>query len=207
MPTSDDGARRARQIVNDAEDLHWPDPEPLYQTSADEQPYPINALPLVMGTAVKEYRAYGQQPMPLVACSALAAAALASQGLCDVRRDQELCGPLSLYLMLVGISGERKSSSDREFTKPFRQWTLQRHEEAKAKIAETRAAIAAWEAKREGLLTKIKRLSSGGKKTAISTEADIEAMERELTELALNKPAAPILARLFYEDTNPAALT
>jgi len=52
--------------------------------------------------------------MPLVACSALATAALASQGLCDVRRDQELCG---LYLMLVGVSGERKSSSDREFTK------------------------------------------------------------------------------------------
>ena len=112
--------------------------------------------------------------MPLVACSALATAALASQGLCDVRRDQELCG---LYLMLVGVSGERKSSSDREFTKPFRQWTLQRLEEAKPK----REPLLRRGSKREGLLTKIRHLSSGGNKTAISIEADIEAMKRAST--------------------------
>jgi len=59
MPTTDDGATRACQIVNDAEDLHWPDPEPLRQASAEEELYPINALLLVIGAAIKEYRASG----------------------------------------------------------------------------------------------------------------------------------------------------
>jgi len=79
--------------------------------------------------------------------------------------------------MLVGVSGERKSSSDREFTKPFRQWTLQRLEEAKPK----REPLLRRGSKREGLLTKIRHQSSGGNKTAISIEADIEAMKRAST--------------------------
>ena len=79
--------------------------------------------------------------------------------------------------MLVGVSGERKSSSDREFTKPFRQWTLQRLEEAKPK----REPLLRRGSKREGLLTKIRHLSSGGNKTAISIEADIETMKRAST--------------------------
>src|SRR5947208_12071752 len=96
----DDSAKHARQAIHDkAEEVQWPDPAPLDQTSLGDKPYPIDAMPDVMADAVKEYRAYGQQPFPLVACSAMAAASLAAQGLADVRRDRGLCGPVSLYLL------------------------------------------------------------------------------------------------------------
>jgi hypothetical protein len=201
----DDGAKRARQIIHDdAEEVQWPDPAPLDKTSLDEKPYPIHAMPEVMAAAVKEYRAYGQQPFSLVACSAMAAASLAAQGLADVQRDPRLCGPISLYLLFVGISGERKSSSDKEFTKPFLDWTLDRRESEKPKMAAARAAGAAWEAERDGLLQRIKGLSGGKKGTG--GQADIETLRTELKDLELRKPVAPIWPRLFYEDTNPAAL-
>ena len=39
--------------------------------------------------------------MALVACSALSALSLAAQGLANVRRDHQLVGPVSLYLLAV----------------------------------------------------------------------------------------------------------
>jgi hypothetical protein len=46
---------------------------------------------------------------------------------------------------------------------------------------------------------------SGGKK-GTGGQADIETLRTELKDLELRKPVAPIWPRLFYEDTNPAAL-
>src|SRR6516164_9445258 len=65
----------------------WPDPEPLIEPHEKEQPYPLDALPSVISSAVTEYRDYGQQPLSLIASSGLAGASLASQGLIDVARD------------------------------------------------------------------------------------------------------------------------
>src|SRR5438128_9035919 len=83
----------------------WPDPEPLGDAGA-ERPYPLDALPPILGDAVAEYQSYGQQPVPMVACSGLASASLAAQPLADVVRDRNLVGPISLYTLIIAISGE-----------------------------------------------------------------------------------------------------
>jgi hypothetical protein len=181
----------------------WPDPEPLIAPAEAERPYPLAALPAIIGDAVAEYHTYGQQPIPLIACSALASASLVVQGLADVARDDNLIGPVSLYLTVVACSGERKTSADREFNRPIREWMIERRDELAPAAAVASAAVAAWEAERDGLLAKIK--SASGKRSE-RDEADIAALRERLAALERNRPAEKILPSLFYEDTNPAAL-
>jgi len=121
--------RKARELEKETERLNrergdgrhtWPEPEPLIEPHDEEKPYPLDALPDVISAAVTEYRAYGQQPLSLIASSALAAASLSSQGLADVARDPRLVGPISLNFCIVAGSGERKTSADRHFTSEIR---------------------------------------------------------------------------------------
>jgi hypothetical protein len=155
-----------------------------------------------MSEAIVEYQEYGQQPTPLIAGSALGATSLAVQGLVDVARDRKLVGPSSLYITIVGISGERKTASDREFVKPIRQCVTEEREKKTPAAAASLALVAAWEAERDGLLTKIKSSSGGG----TGKQADIKQFKERLGELYDNKPKKEILPTLFYEDVNPESL-
>jgi hypothetical protein len=65
----------------------WPDPVPLFAEHEKPAPYPVDALPAAIRPAVESYQAFGQQPIEMVACSALAAASLACQGLANADRD------------------------------------------------------------------------------------------------------------------------
>jgi len=158
----------------------WPTPEPLFEPVEAEESYPLDALPTILSDAITEYRRYGQQPLSMVASSAIAAASLASQGLADVARNPHLVSPISLNFGIVAISGERKTSADRHFTRRIREWQNEKREALTADAGNARAALAAWEAQREGLLTKIKHASG---KNRVGDQADIEAMMASLAEL------------------------
>ncbi|MBK6758040.1 MAG: DUF3987 domain-containing protein [Moraxellaceae bacterium] len=54
--------------------------------------------------------------------SALSFVSLAAQGQVNVARDSVLCSPVSLFLMVIGESGERKSSADKFFSMPIEAW-------------------------------------------------------------------------------------
>jgi hypothetical protein len=71
---------------------------------------------------VVEAQSFVQSPVALVACSALSALSVAAQGLTNVRRDHQLVGPVSLYILAVAESGERKSTCDRIFSASLRAW-------------------------------------------------------------------------------------
>jgi len=167
-----------------------------------EKPYPIDALPPIIRNAVVEYQAYGQQPLPLVVTSALSCASLATQGLADVARDDYLIGPISLYFLVVAVSGERKTSADNTFKAVIRHWMISRRDEMQPQVDAARAAVAAWEAERDGLLSRIK--SAGGK--LASNDIDVEALRDALSQLEQKKPTDVIVPRLFYEDTNAPTL-
>jgi hypothetical protein len=198
-----DGAEAIRQIVGMAEEVNRPDPEPLFEPTEAERPYPLDAVPPIIAKAIQEYRAYGQQPLPLIACSALSSVSLATQGLADVARDPRLVGPISLHFCVVAVSGERKTSADREFSGPIRAWMLERCEALQPDADRARADLAAWEAERDGLLSKIK--SESGKKAA-GAEADLAALKVRLADLEPRKPNQLITPSLFYEDTNAQRL-
>jgi hypothetical protein len=198
-----DRAGELRQIIDMSEEVKWPDPEPLFEPAEAERPYPLDALPRLMADAIREYQAYGQQPLPLIASSALASASLAAQGLADVARDTYLVGPISLYFVTIAISGERKTSADRIFNQPIREWVREQRETLQPVIDQARAELLAWQAEREGLLSKIKR-AVGGK--AQNYEENLAWCKQRLVELESVSPRLPIIPSIFHEDTNAARL-
>ncbi len=128
---------------------NWPDPIPLI---ADEKPmpYPVDALPGVIGEAVAEVTEFAQCPAALTACSALSAISTVGAGLVDLQRANQLVGPASLYLMAIADSGECKSTVDGYFTKAIREYEAVQEELAQQALRDYRSALKAWEAKKAG---------------------------------------------------------
>ena len=155
----EDGAEeQRRQEQGPNGQTEWPEPEPLTAREA-ESPYPVDVLPPILRDAVTEYAQYGQQPLPLIAASALASASLVTQGLADVTRDEHLRGPTSLYFNVVAVSGERKTSADDWFKSAANDWVQARSRAMQPEIDSAKAAMGAWTAECEGLRTKIKSAS------------------------------------------------
>ena len=175
----------------------WPDPEPLTEP-LDPLPYPVDALPLRLRNAVLEAQAFVQAPMALVACSALAVLSVAAQGLVNVRRDHHLVDPVSLYLLAVADSGERKTTCDGIFCPALRQWESAQLAKIASELASREAAMAAFEAKKAGVLDAIKTRRRRSQDTT-QEESDLDALAREA-------PQPVVVPRLLYTDETPEAL-
>jgi putative DNA primase/helicase len=176
----------------------WPEPEPL-TTPLDPLPYPVDALPPMLREAVLEVQAFVQAPAALVACSALSTLSVAAQGLVNVRRDAQLVGPVSLYVLAVAESGERKTTCDRILGAALREWERDRTRAAVPEQAAHASATAVLQAKRDGLLEAIRRKRRDGHDTAED--------EAALNDLAQTTPQAVPVPRLLYADATPEALS
>jgi putative DNA primase/helicase len=153
------------------------------------EPYPIDALPKTIRAAVEEVAGFVKAPLPMVASSALAALSLATQAHVDAKRAERLQGPVGLFLLTIADSGERKSTCDGFFTSAIRQYQEEQAEAMKPAIKEYQAAIAAWEAERDGILSAIKGAAKSGKST--------ENLRADLADLQRDKPEAPRVPRLL----------
>ena len=175
----------------------WPRPEPL-TVAEDETPYPLAALPSGIREAVGEVVAFVQCPAALAACSALSALSLSGQSLANVRRADRLEGPVSLYLLAVADSGERKSSCDGYFLQPIREWEREQAERSKPELAEHAAKLGAWEERRAGIKTRIRDAARKGEDTGDA--------ERELAGVEAEQPGALRVPSLLHADCTPEAL-
>ena len=175
----------------------WPEPQPLAAKVAPE-PYPIDALPNTIRAAVEEVAGFVKAPLPMVASSALAALSLATQAHVDAKRAERLQGPVGLFLLTIADSGERKSTCDGFFTSAIRQYQEEQAEAMKPAIKEHQAAIAAWEAERDGILSAIKGAARSGKAT--------NNLRADLADLQRDKPEAPRVPRLLLGDETPENL-
>lgn len=176
----------------------WSYPKPLSPVLATEIPYPVDALPEILQKAVSTYQQYGQQPVALVSCSALANVSLACQAMANVSRDQYLTSPVSLYFLLVAASGERKTACDSAFSKATRQWEARVREQRAPKIQAAIALHQAWQMERDGLLTQIKR--------SMSTGLDSDFYKDMLERIILLEPEIPLYPTLYFEDATHEGL-
>jgi hypothetical protein len=81
-------------------------------TLRENDDYPLAHLPESLRLLVVEIVDYLQCPVAMAANAVLAALSLSIQGLVNVARDNELIGAVSLFLMVIAESGERKSACD-----------------------------------------------------------------------------------------------
>lgn len=86
------------------------DPEPVLQITKPQSTFPIESLPPIIRDAVTETLDYTQTPIGLVCSTALGVAAASVQHLALVARDHQTIGPVSLYILSILRSGERKST-------------------------------------------------------------------------------------------------
>lgn len=93
------------QQISSSKKTKWPDPIPFITGQPQSKSYPVYALPSIIQDAVCHYQSYGQQPISLIACSALANVSLACQSLANVARDDLLTSPASLFFLVVASSG------------------------------------------------------------------------------------------------------
>jgi putative DNA primase/helicase len=129
--------------------------------------------------------------------------ALAAQPLADVARDAHLRSPISLNLLVLAESGERKSAADRVFGRAAQAWLLRARAERLPEHKSARAMEAAWRARVDGVTAQIK---SAAKRGTEKSGAELDRLQAELVELQQNPIHCPPLPRLFFEDVTPAGL-
>ena len=114
-------------------------PRPLIESNSVAQPYPVQALGGILGPAVERMAEVIGVPQALAAQSVLATSALATQGHAGLQLDGRNY-PLSLYLITVAASGDRKTAADRFALLPARQWEREQWQRYREQLARYRAA-------------------------------------------------------------------
>ena len=175
----------------------WPAPQPLF-AKIEAQPYPLDALPELVRSAVEEVLGFVKAPIPLVACSALASLSLAIQAYTDIERANKLSGPTGLFLLTIADSGERKSTCDAFFMKAIQDYDASQIKKMQPELRDYVAKMTVWSAKHDGMKSKIKEMAKKG--------GDSQVQEEALRDLEDEKPEKPRIPKLFYADTTPEAL-
>ena len=155
-------------------------------------PYPMHALgPLEdAATAIQDIV---QCPDALASHSILGVASLAAQGKRDVEVRSETTVPLSLFVLTVAKSGERKTAADKLAMKSVRAHERTLATQYKHDMRKYNNALAAWEDERQAIRSLIKSPSS---RTAAIR--DLEQMRAA--------PDQPLSPTLVVEDATAEGL-
>lgn len=144
-------------------------PEPLLRALPPGASYPAEALgPL--REAVEAAQGRTLAPLAISAASALTMAALVVQGHVDVEKLGGRC-PVSLYSMVMAVSGERKSSCDELFMVHLREFERAQSAEYRNAFGSWQNTHALWEGRRKKILGKTSN-AKGCDPTAIADELD-----------------------------------
>ncbi|GGD61002.1 DUF3987 domain-containing protein [Erythrobacter arachoides] len=156
-------------------------PQPLYRDLPPSAPFPVHALGDTLEKAARAIGSVIECPLACAANSVLAVASLAAQGRANVILPigEGKAAPLSLYLLTVLDSGERKSSADLMALRPVRDAEASLSEAGHSEWLEYRSRVTAHEAKTKQLASKLK--------------ADPAGLTAALNELG-PAPQAPLLS-------------
>jgi putative DNA primase/helicase len=96
--------------------IEIPPTDPIRAPAPMADTYPVDALGEILGNAVKSLHKDTKAPLALCAQSVLASASLAAQAHFDVALPWGQRKPLAVFILTVGLSGERKSAIDEQVT-------------------------------------------------------------------------------------------
>jgi putative DNA primase/helicase len=183
-----------REVIGDPQ---WrsPKPSPVPQSliaKIEPEAYPLEGLPDILRKSVETVAQYNKAPVPLIASCALSALSLAGQHLVSVQRDELLHGPVSLNLLTIANSGERKTAADKLFMAPIRKWQEKRTQEMKPEVERYEAEHAAWESECASVNASIKAARKKGEPT--------EDLKEQLVQLRQSKPKCPRVPQLLVAD-------
>ncbi|MEQ5734110.1 MULTISPECIES: YfjI family protein [Providencia] len=160
--------------------------------------FPLNAFPSHIRDIISDVHGCTQAPIPLIASSVISAMSLSCQGFINVRVNQMAPFPVSLFLLVIANSGERKTSVDKIVMQPFYQHDSNSLREFEQKKTNYSLEMQVWKEKEKAILSQIRKKTTRGQ----STEEILE----KLKALQLEKPILPKHHRYIYNNVTPEAL-
>lgn len=156
--------------------------------------YPIHAMYSVIRDAILEVQHNLKAPDALIAGSFLTTMSIASQGDVDVELPTGQIRPVSLDVLIIADSGERKSATDSIVGAPIYE-----HDEKVARdhvqaVLAHKADRRLWDAKEASLQRKVAKALDNG------TDDDIEQLREELIRHGAREPARPVLSRIVHQN-------
>ena len=180
------------------------DPLPLIREFPPSAPYPIERLGPLQ-SIVQAVQKKTQAPVEIAAASALSTASLILQGYANV---ETLAGerPVSLYMLTVARSGERKSSCDGEFIFGIKQFEKELSKCHEANFLKFKNRSDIYNAERNSLLAQLR--SRRGKITREDAEKKLDLLGPEptappSTDIIVSEPTFEGLTQM-YKNGQPA---
>lgn len=126
---------------------------PLQRDTCRPKPFPFDALGPILGPAAKRLNEVVRAPDAICGQSVLATAALVTQAHADIHIDGRV-HPVSLFLLSIAESGDRKSAIDSIVLAPVREYEKQLHSSYKEAKTKFKNRLDIWKKKREEILSK-----------------------------------------------------
>lgn len=158
--------------------------------------FPRHLLLSTIVSAVDEAEGNIKAPRALVFSSALTTIATASQGLIDVCKPNEQIVPVSLMVLTVANSGERKSTAENIFLRGVRHFQDEMDVIYQKETSDWSARQSIWEARRKAIL----------KKTLLVDNKEGDEACRQFMDHHASVPVKPRRFKLLYEDATSEAL-
>lgn len=162
------------------------------------RPFPVDALPQIIRNAIYEVEQHTQAPQGLIAASALGVISLACQNRIDVCRMRNLRGPVSLFLLTLADSGERKSTVDKLLMEPLYQLEKNLFEKYTHDLTVWKNDEEILNIEKKSLMSKLK--------SDIRRNKDHLATNEKLKALLASHPKSPMRFKQIFNDATPAAI-
>ncbi|WJM79880.1 YfjI family protein [Pectobacterium brasiliense] len=164
----------------------------------EESVFPVDVLPAVIRNAVYEVSRNTQAPISLIAASALGVISLGCQNRVDVCRLKNLRSPVSLFLLTIAESGERKSTVDKLFMQPLYEYEERLFEQYSQEMMEYNLRKESADAEKKAIISKLKSNTRRDQDTSVEHE--------RLQEWQNTYPKEPVRYKLILNDATPAAI-
>ncbi|MFJ3264846.1 YfjI family protein [Serratia liquefaciens] len=160
--------------------------------------FPTNAFPPLLRDTILDVHECTQAPIPLIASSVVSALSLSCQGLIDIKVNDTVVSPVSLFLLVIANSGERKTTVDRMVLKPLYQHDTRSISQSEDKGKDYEIEQQVWHEKQKAILNLIR-------KKTIKEQCTKELSQR-LRMLLAEKPVPPKTRKRIYNNVTPEAL-
>jgi hypothetical protein len=160
--------------------------------------YPLGAFHSLISDAAQEVARNVQVPDAMVGMSMLTAMSVTCQGLIDVRLPPGMVRPVSLYLMAVANSGDRKTGVDNVVAAPIHALDEEWGKSYEGALAAYKSQHIAWEAVTKGLSRKLAKAAQAGQ--------PLSDLNRELADHLASEPVKPRRRRMVRQNITERAV-
>lgn len=162
------------------------------------RPFPWWAFPNLLLEAMRDVFQLTQAPAELIGLSALSAMSAVVQDRARVRRREKLDGPINIFTLSFGKTGERKSAVDRLFMAPLKQIEETMAAGRRAAGFRLKADLAVWQTRVKVLMADIAAAEREGE--------PLDDLRDKLEAMYRDKPKASLQPKWLLSDASPEAI-